>query len=38
MLSEGSTIELTVRSGDVSLPGSLWLPAEPAGPTVLMHR
>jgi pimeloyl-ACP methyl ester carboxylesterase len=37
MLSEATTVELTVRSGDVSLAGSLWLPAEPIGPTVLMH-
>jgi pimeloyl-ACP methyl ester carboxylesterase len=29
--------ELTVRNGDVSLAGSLWLPTDPAGVTVLMH-
>jgi uncharacterized protein len=37
MPSEASARELTVRSGDVSLAGSLWLPAEPAGVAVLMH-
>jgi uncharacterized protein len=37
MPSEASVVELTVRNGDVSLIGSLWLPAEPTGPTVLMH-
>ena len=29
--------ELTVRNGDASLAGSLWLPTDPAGVTVLMH-
>src|SRR5438552_19046823 len=29
--------ELTVRSGDASLQGSLWLPSDTAAATVLMH-
>jgi uncharacterized protein len=37
MSREVSARELTVRSGGVSLGGSLWLPAEPAGVGVLMH-
>ena len=37
MLREARAHQLTVRNGDVSLAGSLWLPAEPAGLTVLMH-
>ena len=32
-----ATHELTVRNGDVSLAGSVWLPPDPAGVTVLMH-
>jgi pimeloyl-ACP methyl ester carboxylesterase len=32
-----TTHELTVRNGDVSLAGSLWLPPDPVGVTVLMH-
>ncbi len=32
-----TTHELTVRSGDVSLAGSLWLPPDPVGVAVLMH-
>jgi pimeloyl-ACP methyl ester carboxylesterase len=29
--------DVTVRSGDVSLEGSVWVPPTPVGPTVLMH-
>lgn len=36
-MSEATRRELTVRSGDVSLAGSLWLPSEPPSATVLMH-
>ena len=34
---EATARELIVRNGDVSLAGSLWLPVDPAGVTVLMH-
>lgn len=37
MPSEASIFELNARNNDVSLVGSLWVPAEPTGPTVLMH-
>jgi pimeloyl-ACP methyl ester carboxylesterase len=37
MAREASRFELTVRNADVSLSGSLWLPAEPTGAVVLMH-
>ncbi len=37
MTGGARTRELTVRNGDVSLAGSLWLPADPLGVTVLMH-